>query len=49
MGPYSFKKDSSHLLMLELERRGHTLFYASPSSLVVDRRELFVRTSAVSV
>ncbi len=32
-GPYSFLKDSSHLLLLELSRRGHRIFYTTPDDL----------------
>ncbi len=36
--PYSFKKDTSHLLLLTLARRGHFIDYADPSDLFFNGR-----------
>ena len=48
-GPYNLKKDSSHLLMLELSRRGRQVYFSTPSSLVLGPHGVMVRTSEVKV
>lgn len=47
-GPYNLKKDTSHLILLALSRRGHTIFLSDPSSLFVSD-QVRVRTQQVTV
>jgi glutathione synthase len=46
---YNFHKDSSHLLLLELAKRGHKISYADPSSLFLAKEGVKVRTAPVSL
>ncbi len=48
-GSYNFKKDTSHLLLLALFRRGYKIFYAPPSSLFADPEGVWVRARAATV
>lgn len=47
-GPYNFRKDTSHLILLELARRGHKIYYGDPSSLFLENEAVKVRTTNVS-
>ncbi|MDO8462211.1 MAG: glutathione synthase [Deltaproteobacteria bacterium] len=33
---YNFKKDTTHLLMLEAKRRGHSVYYGTPEGLLLE-------------
>lgn len=49
LGHNYFKKDTSHLLLHALARRGRSIFYAEVRSLFADRRGIMVRASSVTV
>jgi glutathione synthase len=48
-GFYNFKKDSSHLLLHTLSKRGHRVFYADPSLIFLKNSDVCARTATVSV
>ncbi len=48
-GRYNFEKDTSHLLMLELQRRGHTVCYSDPRDLMATEGCLSVKTRRVEI
>ena len=47
--PYNLKKDSSHLLLLALSKRGYSLFTADPSGLFFYQGKVCVRATAITV
>ncbi len=48
-GPYNFRKDTSHLLLLELSRRGHRILYTDPARLVASSGGLSCLAQAVDL
>lgn len=48
-GRYNFKKDTSHLLLYALSRRGHRIYYTDPASLSVPPEGLQLRAHPVQV
>jgi glutathione synthase len=47
-GPYNFRKDTSHLILLELARRGHKIYYGDLSSLFLENGSVKVLATNVS-
>lgn len=47
LGKYDFRKDTSHLLLSELGRRGNILYYTTPSDLFW-RDRLFIRCRCIT-
>ncbi len=48
-GLYNFHKDTSHLLLLHLFKRGHRIFYAVPSNLCLNKKEIECFVTPVEV
>jgi glutathione synthase len=48
-GPYDFNKDTSHLLLLALQRQGHVIFYSIPVGLTFLKHQVFARCWRVNV
>ncbi|HSA59716.1 MAG TPA: glutathione synthase [bacterium] len=48
-GPYNLRKDSSHLLLLEFQRRGHAVFVSDPQKLGTKGREVRIRANPAAV
>ncbi len=46
-GPYNFRRDTSHLVLLALQRRGHRIFYADPSDLGARNGQIIVEARPV--
>ncbi len=48
-GPYDLRKDSSHLLLLEFQRRGHAVFVSDPQGLRAKGQRIGIRARPAAV